>query len=148
MRDVERMPIAETRRGGIVSFLLIGAGAALGFVVLSGLLVGLVPSQHAWIVIAACYASFILPVYWLHRRFTFVSEVRHLRAMPRYLAVQAMALVLATVFSFVFHGTLALPSLPSAMLVIVLTSGVNYMILKSWAFVEARKPLTAGAMHG
>lgn len=128
----------ERRGGGIISFLLIGGGAALGFVILSSQLVGLWPARDAWIVSAFCYGAFILPVYLLHRRFTFASEAAHVQALPRYVVVQMMALLLAAVFGFVFHGTLALPSLPAAVLVTVLTSGVNYMVLKGWAFAFER----------
>lgn len=125
--------------GGITSFLLIGGGAAASFVALSSALVGLLPMVEAWIINAACYAAYIVPVYLLHRRFTFASDVGHLQALPRYAAVQGMALLLATLFGYVFHGTMGLPSLPAAILVIALTSGVNYLVLKGWAFAAARR---------
>lgn len=142
MREAPPRPNAERAEGGVLSFLLIGAGAAIGFVILSTLLVGLLPAVESWAVSSACYAAFILPVYLLHRRFTFASDVAHRRALPRYVFVQAMALTLASLFSFVFHGTLAMPSLPAAMLVIALTSGINYLVLKGWAFAFER-PLEA-----
>lgn len=145
MREPIMAARPERRGGGIISFLLIGVGAALGFIILSSLLVGLWPARDAWIVSACCYAAFIVPVYLLHRRFTFASEVAHVQALPRYVAVQMMALLLAAAFGFVFHGTLALPSLPAAVLVIVLTSGVNYMVLKGWAFAFERAQETVPA---
>lgn len=125
--------------GGVVSFVLIGGGAAASFVVVSSVLVALLPMVEAWIISAACYGAYILPVYLLHRRFTFASDVTHWQALPRYVAVQAMALLLATLFGYLFHGTLGLPSLPAAILVIALTSGVNYLVLKGWAFALARR---------
>lgn len=124
--------------GGLLSFLLIGGGAAAGFVLASSALIVLLPKVEAWMVSAACYAAFIVPVYLLHRRFTFASEVAHVHALPRYMAVQGVALLLATMFGFVFHGTLGLPSLPAALLVISVTSGLNYLVLKGWAFAFAR----------
>jgi hypothetical protein len=50
-----------------------------------------------------------------------------------------MALALASMFSFLFHGTLALPSLMAAILVIALTSGLNYLVLRNWAFGRDRR---------
>lgn len=129
---------AAERGGGLVAFLLVGGGAAAGFVVLSSVLVTLLPMVEAWLVSTACYAACIVPVYFLHRHFTFASDVAHRRALPRYAAVQVMALLLASLFSFIFHGALELPSLPAAILVTGLTSGVNYLVLKSWAFAFER----------
>lgn len=145
MRAPPSTPWVERRGGGMISFLLIGGGAAASFVVLSSVLVGLLPMFDAWMVSAACYAAYIVPVYLLHRRFTFASDVAHRHALPRYMVVQAMALALATLFGFVFYGVMALPSLPAAMLVIGLTSGVNYLVLKSWAFAFERRLETAAA---
>lgn len=139
MREPPSIPARERGEGGIISFLLIGAGAALSYVVLSSVLVAVLPFAEGWVVSAACYGAFILPVYLLHRRFTFGSEAAHRQALPRYILVQGMALVLASLFSFVFHGSLALPSLPAAMLVIALTSGLNYLVLKGWAFAFERR---------
>lgn len=145
MREPRDMRAPGRTGGGIVSFLLIGGGAAGSFVLLSSLMVALLPMAESWVVSAACYAAFIVPVYLLHRRFTFASDVAHRQALPRYVVVQMMALALAALFSFVFHGTLALPSLPAAMLVIALTSGVNYLVLKGWAFAFARRLETVPA---
>ncbi len=137
MREPPALQPSNHAGGGIVSFLLIGGGAAASFVVLSSVLVALLPMVEAWIVSAACYGAYIVPVYLLHRRFTFASDVGHRQALPRYAAVQGMALLLATLFGYVFHGTMGLPSLPAAALVVAVTSGVNYLVLKGWAFAVA-----------
>jgi putative flippase GtrA len=139
MREPPVLQFPRRAGGGIVSFILIGGGAAASFVVLSSVLVALLPTVEAWIISAACYAAYIVPVYQLHRRFTFASDVDHRQALPRYATVQGMALLLATLFGYVFHGTMSLPSLPAAMLVIALTSGVNYLVLKGWAFAATRR---------
>jgi len=120
-------------------FLLIGACAAVSFVVVSTTLILTLPMVESWLVSTFCYAGFIIPVYLLHRRFTFGSEVAHGQALPRYVAVQMMALVLASVFSFLLHGAFALPSLMAAILVIALTSGLNYLVLRRWAFHLERR---------
>ena len=128
----------EARR--LVSFLGIGAAAALGFVALSTALLALPTGLPAWVVSTVCYVVFIVPVYLLHRRFSFHSDAPHLQAMPRYLAVQASAVGLATVFSYIAYGIVGLPGPAGAVLVIGLTSGVNFLVLKLWAF--------SGATHG
>jgi len=120
------------------AFLGIGLGAMLGFVALSGWAMTLSVDLPAWAVSALCYAAFIGPVYLLHRRFSFGSDAAHATALPRYAAVQGMALLLASLFSFIAYGMLSVPGMLASTLVIVLTSGVNFVVLRSWAFVAAR----------
>lgn len=123
---------------GLPAFVAIGALGAGAFVVLSTTIIGFNTGLADWVVRTACYAALILPVYLLHRRHSFGSDVSHLQALPRYLAVQAMALVLAALFSYVIGGMLSVPTLFASILVIFLTSGVNFMVLRGWAF--ARSP--------
>jgi putative flippase GtrA len=144
MRQPETV-IRPRDAGGLVSFALIGGGAALTFVLVSSALVELFPGVDSWLISSLCYGASILPVYLLHRRFTFRSDAAHRTALPRYVAVQAMALLLATLFGYLLYGALALPSLPAALLVIALTSGVNYVVLKGWAFAFERSPAIAAA---
>ena len=120
----------------MVAFVLIGAGAAVGFVVLSSAAVGLGTGLPDWIVSALCYAAFVLPVYLLHRRFTFVSDARHSSALPRYVAVQISGVTLASLFSFLAYTVLGFPALFASIAVTALTSGVNFAILKLWAFSD------------
>ena len=138
MRDIPQAAPRPRFFGGVFNFIFIGASGALAFVMLSTLMITLNPRAPEWVVNAACYGSTILPVYLLHRRFSFDSDASHWQALPRYLAVQSMALVLAALFSFVIHGVLALPTVFASMLVIMLTSGVNYVVLRSWAFARAQ----------
>ncbi len=122
----------------LVSFVLIGAGAAGGFVLLSSAAMAVPTGLPQWIVSACCYALFIVPVYLLHRRFSFASAAPHGRALPRYVAVQLSALFLATLFSYLAYGVVGLPTALAAVLVIGLTSGVNFMVLRLWAFSHAK----------
>jgi SAM-dependent methyltransferase len=133
----------------LASFLIIGAAAAGGFVLLSTLALSLPLGLPSWLVSAGCYALFIVPVYVLHRRYSFASAAPHARALPRYLAVQLSALTLASIFSYVTYSMAGLPTPFAALLVIGLTSGVNFMVLRLWAFsarvsggtVAERKPI-------
>ncbi|RUT34910.1 GtrA family protein [Arsenicitalea aurantiaca] len=122
----------------LASFIGIGGAAALGFVLLSAQALSWPTGLPPAIVSALCYGVFIVPVYMMHRRFSFRSDAAHARALPRYLAVQGTGLVLAAGFSSLAHGTLALGPTPGALLVIALTSGVNFVILRLWAFAGAR----------
>ena len=89
-----------------------------------------------WVMSTLCYALMIGPVYLLHRRFTFPSEAPHRQALPRYVGVQVMALLLASLFGFVAYRMLGLPTLWASLFVTVLTSGLNFMVLKIWAFAH------------
>ena len=118
----------------LLSFLLIGGGAALGYVLVSSLLIGLASEVPDWIVSAVCYAAFVMPVYLAHRQFSFQSDTPHMVALPRYVAVQASAIGLATLFSYVAYQMLGAPAAAAGLLVVGLTSGVNFFVLKLWAF--------------
>lgn len=132
-------PVATVRPplvAEILSFLLVGGVAALSFIALSAVMIGLETGIPDWIVSAFCYALFIVPVYLAHRRLSFRSDAPHHAALPRYVAVQLSALVLASVFSFVCYTLLDMQTTVAAALVIVLTSGVNFVVLKLWAFAH------------
>ncbi len=49
-------------------------------------------------------------------------------------AVQMASLALAALFSFVAYSVLKMPSMGAGLLVIALTSGVNFLVLRRWAF--------------
>ena len=139
MPDAPRLRADAPLFGGLFAFLVVGGAGAAAFVVLSTLLIWLGTGFAPWMVNTACYAVLILPVYLLHRRHSFQSDASHWWALPRYVAVQGMAMLLAALFSYVIHG-MSVPTLFASMLVIALTSGVNFMVLRSWAF--ARTQLT------
>lgn len=120
----------------LLSFLFVGGMAALCFVGLSMLMVDLKTGVPDWIVSAVCYALFIIPVYLAHRRISFRSQAPHAVALPRYVAVQLSALILATFFSYICYSVLGMQTGAAALLVIVLTSGVNFIVLKVWAFAH------------
>lgn len=122
--------------GELLSFVAVGGTAALAFVGLSMLLTGFDTGVPTWIVSAACYAAFIIPVYLAHRRISFRSHTPHAVALPRYVAVQASAVGLASIFSYVCYQLLGMQSALAAVLVIGLTSGVNFVLLKLWAFAH------------
>jgi putative flippase GtrA len=126
---------ADKRLGSdLFSFLIIGGVSALGFVLLSGFVIGLETGIADWIVSSLCYALFVLPAYMAHRRFSFRSDAPHAHALPAYVTVQLAGIGLAALFSYVAYGVVGLPAFFASTLVIVLTAGVNFMVLKLWAF--------------
>ena len=88
MPDTRSEPAGRTAFEALLLFVGIGASAAIGFVVLSSLMLALRTGLADWLVSALCYAAFIVPVYLMHRRFSFSSNAPHRQALPRYLAVQ------------------------------------------------------------
>lgn len=121
----------------LVSFVAVGGTAALAFAGVSSTLIALGTGVPDWIVSVLCYSGFIGPVYLAHRYLSFRSATPHRTALPRYLAVQASAIALSAVFSYVSYRVLQLPGMSAALLVIGLTSGVNFVVLKLWAFAQA-----------
>jgi putative flippase GtrA len=120
----------------LFAFLVVGGAAAVAFVAVSSAAVAAFHTLPAWLVSSLCYAAFIVPVYLLHRRYSFRSGVVHSRALPRYVAVQLASLGLATLFSFVAYGVVGLPTIAAAIVVVTLTSGINFLVLRRWAFTE------------
>ena len=138
MSDAPAVDSSPSTLRSALYFLCIGGSGALAFVVLSTLMIWLDTGLPAYLVNALCYASLIVPVYLLHRRFSFQSDASHWQALPRYLAVQVSALLLAALFTLVIDGVLKVPTLFASMLVIGLTSSVNYVVLRSWAFARGQ----------
>lgn len=122
----------------LASFIVVGGIAAAAFVVLSTLAIALRTGLPDWLMSALCYAAFIVPVYLAHRRFSFRANTPHGVALPRYVAVQLSALCLAALFSYLCYAMLGLTTTLAAFVVIVLTSGVNFIVLKLWAFAARR----------
>ena len=67
-------------------------------------------------------------------RFSFRSDAPHGRALPRYIAVQLCGLALASLFSYICYRSSECPRLLRRILVIALTAGVNFVIVRTWAF--------------
>lgn len=121
---------------GLLAFLAIGVSAAMLYVVLTQVFLPAFPGIDSWLVSTLCYAALVVPTYLLHRRYAFRSDAAHRYALPRYMMVQILTLALVTVFSFVAYGVVGMPHLPAAMLVIGLTAGVSFAVLKIWAFAS------------
>lgn len=121
--------------GQLVAFVAIGAAGAAGFVALSSL-ANQMTGAESWLVNALCYGLLIGPVYLAHRRFSFQSELPHSHALPRYIGVQLMAVALVMLFSFVVYAILGMTSAVAATLVIALTAGLNFVVLRGWAFAH------------
>jgi putative flippase GtrA len=115
-------------------FVLVGGGAALALAAVTTAMISLRTGVPDWVMGALCYAAFIGPVYLLHRRLSFRSEAAHGQAFPRYVAVQLSAIVLVSLFSWLCYAALGGATMFGSLLVLGLTAGVNFIVLKLWAF--------------
>lgn len=122
--------------GDLVGFVLVGLGGMAAYVALTTGVMALGPPWPRWVTGTLCYALLVGPVYLMHRRFSFRSDVRHGVALPRYAAVQGMALALTAAFSWLFFSVFGMPSFAGSLLVIGLTSAVNFLLLRLWAFAS------------
>tara|TARA_R110002020_G_scaffold11340_25_gene42799 strand:+ start:3671 stop:4129 length:459 start_codon:yes stop_codon:yes gene_type:complete len=129
-------PVPRHRPCGVLPFLGIGAAGAAALVTLSSALIWLQTGYPDWMVNTVSYAVLILPVYLLHHRFSFASRAGHEQALPRYMAVQGLALLLAAGFSYGAHELLALPTLLASIAVTGLTASGSYLLLRGWAFAH------------
>jgi putative flippase GtrA len=135
---LERNPVKLRE---LIGFVFVGGSGAVAFVVLSSLLVSLDTGVPAWIVSALTWAALIVPVYLGHHRLSFRSGVRHSQGLPRYVAVQISALCFAAAFSYVTYSVFHLRPLYASVIVSVLTAGVNFVVLKLWAFAAPASSL-------
>lgn len=117
-------------------FLAVGGGAALALAAVTTVMVSLRTGVPDWAMAALCYAAFVAPVYLLHRRLSFRSDAAHGQAFPRYVAVQLSAIALVSLFSFVCFSVLGGATMIGSLLVLGLTAGVNFAVLKLWAFAR------------
>lgn len=118
----------------LVWFLLVGGGAALALWGTTTAMISLRTGMPDWLMAALCYAAFVGPVYLLHRRLSFQSDAAHRQAFPRYAAVQISAIALVSLFSFVGYSMLGVETAIGSFIVLGLTAGVNFVVLRLWAF--------------
>lgn len=137
LRIARTLPVLRPGSLQVLRFLAVGSSGAIAFVVLSTLVIGLRTGLPAWVASGLCYAALVPVVYMLHRRFSFDSPAPHTAAFPRYVAVQVSSVLLASLFSYIAYGTFRLPPPLASILVTGLVSGVNFVVLRIWAFPSA-----------
>jgi putative flippase GtrA len=119
-------------------FVAVGGSGALALAAVTTAMISLRTGVPDWAMAALCYAAFIGPVYLLHRRLSFRSDAAHRQAFPRYVAVQLSAIVLVSLFSWVCFSVLGVATAIGSVIVLGLTAGVNFAVLKLWAFATHR----------
>lgn len=117
-----------------VAFVAVGGGAAVVFILLSTAILSLETGIPRWLASALCYAILVGPVYIAHHRITFRSRQRHRTALPKYMATQALAVVVSAAMAIPVYHTLHLEPLPGSVLVTVLTSIGSFVVLRLWTF--------------
>jgi len=118
----------------LATYLAIGGAAAGAYVWLCTLAVGLDAGIPAWASNAACYALFLIPAYLAHKRYSFQSDAPHRRALPRYLGVQVASIIATALFSYVSYSMWGMETAAGAFTALILTAGVKFIVLRTWAF--------------
>ena len=121
----------------LVTFLIIGGIASGAYIWLCTIAVGLGTGAPAWLTNSICYTLFLLPAYLAHRSWSFRSDAPHQKALPRYTTVQVISIACTALFSFVSYSVLGMETAVGAMLALVLTAGVKFVVLRTWAFDAA-----------
>lgn len=83
---------------------------------------------------SVCYGLFILPTYLLQHSFAFQSDAKHATALPRYIAIQLLALLANFGISYVAFDILHISNFFGSIFIIILTSLFSFLALKLWAF--------------
>lgn len=142
LESLMRGTLEQTRErrvaGELGWFVLVGGAGALGLAAVTTGMISLRTGVPDWLMAALCYAASIGPVYLLHRRLSFRSDAAHGQAFPRYVAVQLSAIVLVSLFSWVAYSVLGVATAVGSVIVLGLTAGVNFALLKLWAFATHR----------
>lgn len=134
MRDALEQTSGRPVTRQLVWFLAVGGGATLALAAVTTAMISLRTGLPDWVTAALCYAAFIGPVYLLHRRLSFRSEVAHGQAFPRYVSVQVGAIGLVSLLAWVCYSVLGIPTAIGSLIVLGVTAGVNFAVLKLWAF--------------
>jgi len=134
MRDSLEQTSARPVTSELGWFVLVGGGAALALAAVTTAMISLRTGVPDWTMAALCYAAFIGPVYLLHRWLSFRSDAAHGQAFPRYVAVQLSAIALVSLFSFVGYSVLGMETAIGSIIVLGVTAGVNFAVLRLWAF--------------
>ncbi|WP_342120789.1 GtrA family protein [Pseudoduganella sp. OTU4001] len=117
-----------------VRFALLGAlGTAVHYLLLIALVTGLKQPEALGAMVGACAGAFCN--YYLNRRYNFRSTRRHREALPRFLAVAGLGIVLnGVIVGFLsqagWHYLLA----QAAATILILV--INFFASKTWIFVN------------
>jgi len=121
--------LVQTR---LFRFVVVGAGAAGLFFVLSWLLVSL--GLSPFVGSALAYATAFVFAYRAQRGWTFGEEHDHATAFPRYLTLQAGCAAFSGLVSQVAVTHFGLSPVAMSALTTVATSAVSYVVSRLWVF--------------
>ena len=118
----------------LATYLLIGAIASGAYVWLCTVFAGLNTGVPAWGTNALAYAIFLIPAYLANKRLAFQSNAPHRRALPRYVTVQVGSIIVTGIFSYVSYNVWGMETAEGALVALLLTAGVKFVVLRAWAF--------------
>ncbi|SEO23882.1 Putative flippase GtrA (transmembrane translocase of bactoprenol-linked glucose) [Pseudorhodobacter antarcticus] len=120
----------------ILFYFGVGGFSAAVYVVLATLLTK--AGMTAWIASAICYLLITPFAYLGQHRWTFASKSEHMIAFPRYLALQALGLSLASLLPLLLVDQGIQPTLIFAT-VAVTVAALNFVLMKIWVFVNSKE---------
>lgn len=125
------------RLGRPTRFVIVGAGAALMFFVLSFLLRKSGAQPFAGTALA--YVITFVTAYSAQRGWTFGGVHRHAEAFPRYLIAQAGCALVSGIAGHVAAEGLGLSAFWMSATVTILASSASYLLSQFWVFPTVRK---------
>lgn len=120
-------------------FVLVGASVALIYVIMCTFALHRFVQFPKPLVTFVCYCILILPTYLLHHGFSFKSGASHKKALPSYIIVQIIGMILNYIFSHIAFNWFHLPNLMGSAIITALTSITSFIILKLWTFANPEK---------
>jgi putative flippase GtrA len=124
----------EVALRSLIRFIGVGAAGAAGYVLLASLLnsAGLQPAGAS----LCGYAMMIPLVYPAQRRIAFRSNEPHLKAFPKYVATQLFGLQLSGLLPYLASFGPSLPPTAIFAALSIAIAGLNFLLLKFWAFAR------------
>ena len=119
-----------------VTYVGIGGAGALGYVLVSSLLVYL--GLWLWLASMTGYLIMVPMVYLAQRKFAFQSNSSHHSAFPKYVGIQLFGIALAAVLPNAMLTYLQVPAPFGFAAVAVMIGVINFFILRFWAFPVTR----------
>ncbi|WP_097013447.1 GtrA family protein [Pseudodesulfovibrio profundus] len=116
----------------LVRYIFVGIILIIIFFVISNVLyhLGLTPSVST--LIANCIQ--IVVAYVLNRKFTFRSNISHVRSIPRYALRSLINIIFMQLTTFFFYEVAHLSFVFTSILSACLTTTLSYFLAKYWVF--------------
>lgn len=117
----------------LLRFLAVGGSAAGLYVVMSTGLVELL-QWRPWAASLLSYGISIPTAYIAQKRFTFASSCGHIVALPRYVALQIVGMIIAAAVAEALSSLSFLTPPLVFLLTVGAVAGITYLVMSRWIF--------------